>query len=92
MTPELLGHFRRARVTVHIGKPFGPFTATGSGREHRKQLDEIGDEIMRHIAELLPPELRGYYSDDPAIREAARGTEIYPWANKVEGEIQGEIH
>jgi len=87
-----LGHFRRARVTVHIGKPFGPFTATGSGREHRKQLDEIGDEIMRHIAELLPPELRGYYSDDPAIREAARGTEIYPWANKVEGEIQGEIH
>ena len=87
-----LGRFRRARVAVHIGKPCGPFTASGSGREHRRQLDEIGHEIMRRIAELLPPELRGHYSDDPAIREAARGTEIYPWATKVEGEIKGEIH
>ena len=87
-----LGHFRRAKAVVHIGKPFGPFTASGSGREHRKQLDEIGHEIMWHIAELLPPELRGHYSDDPDIREAARGTEIYPWAAKVEGQIKGEIH
>ena len=87
-----LGRFKRAKVTVRIGRPFGPFTASGSGRERRKQLDEIGHEIMRHIAELLPPGLRGHYSEDPAIREAARGTEIYPWANKVEGEIKGEIH
>ncbi|MEW6094387.1 MAG: lysophospholipid acyltransferase family protein [Chloroflexota bacterium] len=83
---------RRAKVTVNIGKPFGPFTATGSGRERRAQLDEIGHEIMRHIAELIPPEKRGHYSDDPAIREAAKGTEIYPWADKVEGEVVGEIH
>jgi len=47
---------------------------------------------MRHIAELIPPEKRGHYSDDPAIREAAMGTEIYPWADKVEGEVVGEIH
>jgi hypothetical protein len=52
----------------------------------------IGHEIMRHIAELLPPEKRGHYSDDPAIREAAKGTEVYPWAHAVEGEYQGEIH
>jgi len=83
---------KRAKVTVNIGKPFGPFAATGSGRERRAQLDEIGHEIMRHIAELIPPEKRGHYSDDPAIREAARGTEIYPWADKVEGEVVGEIH
>jgi 1-acyl-sn-glycerol-3-phosphate acyltransferase len=87
-----LGHFRRAKATIHIGKPFGPFTASGSGRERREQLDGIGHEIMRAIAELLPLELHGHYSDDPAIREAARGTEIYPWANKVEGEVKGEIH
>ena len=87
-----LGRFQRAKVTIHIGKPFGPFMATGSGRDRRKQMDEIGHEIMRHIAELLPPELRGHYSEDPAIREAARGTEIYPWASKMEGEIKGEIH
>jgi 1-acyl-sn-glycerol-3-phosphate acyltransferase len=83
---------RRAKVTINIGKPFGGFSATGSGRERRAQLDEIGHEMMRHIAPLIPPEKRGYYSEDPAIREAARGTEIYPWADKVEGEVKGEIH
>jgi len=87
-----LGHLKRARVTIQIGKPFGPFTANGSGRERREQLDEIGHRIMRSIAELLPPGLRGAYSEDPVIREAARGTEKYPWAHKVEGEVTGEIH
>jgi 1-acyl-sn-glycerol-3-phosphate acyltransferase len=82
---------RRPRVTINIGKIFGPFHATGHGRERRAQLDEIGHEIMRRIAELLPPEKRGHYSDDPAIRAAAQGTEIYPWADKVEGEVSGEI-
>jgi 1-acyl-sn-glycerol-3-phosphate acyltransferase len=83
---------KRAKVTVNIGKSFGPFQATGSGRERREQLDEIGHEIMRHIAPLLPPEKRGHYSEDPTIREAAKGTEIYPWADKVEGQVVGEIH
>ena len=83
---------RRAKVTVNIGKPFGPFFTTRAGRDRRAQLDEIGHEIMRHIAELIPPEKRGFYSDDPAIRAAAKGTEKYPWADKVEGEVKGEIH
>jgi 1-acyl-sn-glycerol-3-phosphate acyltransferase len=81
---------RRAKIQFNIGKPFGPFTATGSGRERRRQLDEIGHEMMRHISELIPPERRGHYSDDPEIRAAAKGTEIYPWANKIEGEVVGE--
>ena len=46
---------------------------------------------MRHVAELLPPAMRGYYSDDPAIREAARGTEVYPWEDKVEGQVKGVV-
>ncbi len=87
-----LGHFRKAKVTINIGRPIGPFMATGAGRSRREQLDEIGHTIMRSIAELLPPGLRGYYSEDPAIREAARGTEIYPWADKVEGQVKGEVH
>ena len=87
-----LGRGRRARVTINIGRPIGPFSAEGSGRRLRQRLDEIGDEIMRHVAALLPPELRGYYSDDPVLREAARGTERYPWADKIEGEVSGEIH
>jgi len=76
---------RRARVTVRIGRPFGPFHATGRGQARRQQLDAIGHEIMRHIAELIPPEWRGHYSEDPAVRAAAQGTEIYPWADAPEG-------
>ena len=82
---------KRAKATVRIGKQFGPFKASGHGRERREQLDEIGHEIMRHIAELLPQEKRGHYSDDPAVREAARGTEIYPWADKIEGQVKGIV-
>lgn len=75
---------RRAPVTLNIGKPFGPLTSASNGRPSREELDEMGHEIMRHIAELIPAEKRGFYSDDPAIREAARGTEIYPFANTAE--------
>jgi len=86
--PDVFPRFRkgrRARVTVQIGKPFGPFHATGRGRARRQQLDVIGHEIMRHIAELISPEWRGHYSDDLAIRAAAQGTEFYPWADAPEG-------
>jgi 1-acyl-sn-glycerol-3-phosphate acyltransferase len=77
---------RRARVTLRIGQPFGPFRATGRGRERRQQLDEIGHQIMHRIAELIPPGRRGHYSDDPAIRAAAQGTEVYPWDAAPEGD------
>jgi 1-acyl-sn-glycerol-3-phosphate acyltransferase len=76
-----IARLRRARVTVNIGKPFGPFTLDVRDRSNRAAIDEFGHEIMRHIAELIPPERRGFYSTDPAIREAARGTEVYPWDN-----------
>lgn len=74
-----LGKGRRALITVRIGKPFGPLGATGRGHLRRTRVDEIGHEIMRRIADLIPPEKRGHYSDDAAVREAAKGTEIYPW-------------
>jgi len=76
------GH--RAKITAHIGEPFGPFHVSGRGTERRERLEEIGHEIMRHIAQLLPQEQRGFYSDDPAIRAAAKGTEIYPWDEQPE--------
>jgi len=79
----------RPTVTVRIGKPFGPFEVRGRGRERRAQLDRIGDTIMEHIAALLPEGMRGRYSNDPAIREAARPFEAYPWEEAVEGEVRG---
>jgi 1-acyl-sn-glycerol-3-phosphate acyltransferase len=83
---------KRAHVTIRIGEPFGPFEANGRGRERREQLDEIGHVIMSHIAELIPPERRGHYSDDPAIRDAAKGTEVYPWAEATEEAFSGGEH
>lgn len=78
---------RRARVSVRFGKPLGPFQVTGAGRARRRQLDEIGDRVMKCIAELLPPERRGVYSDDAKVREAAMEVRDYPWAHAVEGEV-----
>ena len=82
---------RRATVILRVGKPFGPLKVSGKGRERREQIDEIGHQIMRRIAELIPPEKRGHYSDDPAVREAAKGTEVYPWASQQEGEVNGRV-
>jgi 1-acyl-sn-glycerol-3-phosphate acyltransferase len=69
------GH--RAHVMVRIGEPFGPFEVSGRGRDRRQQLDEIGHEIMRRIAQLISPAQRGYYSDDPALRAAAEREHVY---------------
>ncbi len=75
----------RVNVRLRFGKPFGPFTRADGRRPSREELAEMGDIIMRNISPLIPPERRGFYSEDPAIREAARGTEIYPWASQTEG-------
>lgn len=77
---------KRAKVKVRIGKPFGPFKIFGSRYERRRQLDEIGNEIMGHIAELIPPEEAGLFSPDPKVRELAKGTEYYPWEGIREGQ------
>ena len=82
----------RHKAIVNIGKPVGPFIATGKGRERREQLDEIGLELMKAIAHLLPDHFRGFLADDPAVRAAATGTELYPWENLVEGQVEGEVH
>jgi 1-acyl-sn-glycerol-3-phosphate acyltransferase len=77
---------KRAKVKIHIGKPFGPFKIFGSRYERRRQLDDIGNEIMNHIAELIPQEEAGLFSKDPAIRAAAAGTDYYPWEGIREGQ------
>jgi 1-acyl-sn-glycerol-3-phosphate acyltransferase len=84
---ENLAKFRRARVKIRIGKPFGPFEVKGKGRQKREQLDNIGDTIMQHIADLIPPEKHGYLSDDPELR--AEALKEYPWDLQVEGEVEG---
>lgn len=83
---------KRPSAVVKIGKPVGPFFASGRGRDRRKQLDQIGLDLMKAIAAQLPDRYRGFLASDPAIREAARGTEDYPWESLVEGQVEGEVH
>jgi len=81
-----LRKFKRAKIKFKIGKPFGPFEISGSRYDQRRQLDEIGHQIMGKIAKLLPPGEGGLYSSDPKVREASKGTEIYPWEGLREGQ------
>jgi len=57
-----LWHLRhRPHVTVTIGRPF--HIEPTEGKTGKKDLLKLSDHIMGHVAELLPPEYRGYYSD-----------------------------
>ncbi len=78
---------KRARVRVRIGPPIGPFEAPGRGRARRDRFGEIGDQMMRAIARLIPPEKHGVYSADPGIRAAAQSAAAYPWDAATESEI-----
>lgn len=73
------GKGQRARVHIRFGVPFGPFTLDRRDSSIREHMEQVGHEMMRQIAGLIPAERRGFYSDDPAIREAAKGADAYPF-------------
>ena len=57
-----IGWLLRPRIEVNIGQPF---TLDSNPDQSRKQQIVQGTEtIMRHIAELLPPEYRGRYGGE----------------------------
>ncbi|HOG48134.1 MAG TPA: lysophospholipid acyltransferase family protein [Anaerolineae bacterium] len=56
--PALL-RLRRATVRVTIGKPF--MLPALDHKPRSEELLELADGVMRHVAELLPPEYRGVY-------------------------------
>jgi 1-acyl-sn-glycerol-3-phosphate acyltransferase len=59
-----LRRLRRTPVRLIIGPVFGPLVIDEalSKAERRAQLDELGHEMMRHMAALLPLENRGPFS------------------------------
>lgn len=79
-----LAKFRRPKVVIKIGEPFGPFDVSVKGKQRREKLREIGNVMMQKIADLIPPEKHGYLSDDPEIRAQVVD---YPWDDKPEGEV-----
>jgi len=58
---------RKMRVTVEFGKTFR--LPDRNGLENKVWLKQATDEIMCHIAAILPPERRGYYIDYPRVQE-----------------------
>jgi 1-acyl-sn-glycerol-3-phosphate acyltransferase len=64
--PKLL-LLQRPRITVRFGKAF---TLPPLSRENRSEGLQVNtDEIMVHIAALLPPENRGVYAEHPRLQE-----------------------
>lgn len=62
-----LKKLRRSRIVVTAGTPF---TLPPLPRENREEvLKKYTDEIMCHIAALLPEKYRGVYADHPRLRE-----------------------
>lgn len=59
-----MSRWRRTKVQMIIGRPFGPLTLDENvrGAARRQQIKELGDEMMRHLAALMPPENRGPYA------------------------------
>ncbi len=54
----------RPEIVVRIGKPF-KLQATRPISKERQQ--ELADEMMMHVAELLPEPYRGFYSDQAGV-------------------------
>ncbi len=64
-----LKHFRRAPVTITAGKAFNlaPLPFESQGRD--EALKDYTDEIMCHIAILLPEKYRGVYAENSKLKE-----------------------
>jgi 1-acyl-sn-glycerol-3-phosphate acyltransferase len=54
--------FKRPPLEMHIGTPFHLPPIEGSGQERREARQRNADQVMEHIAELLPEEYRGVYA------------------------------
>jgi 1-acyl-sn-glycerol-3-phosphate acyltransferase len=57
-----LGKLRRPRLVANIGPVFRVQGPLKRGQERQAQLDAGREQIMRHIADLLPGEYRGFYA------------------------------
>jgi len=62
---------RRGKVTIKFGRPFVVLRKRADGT--RVSHDEASDAIMVAIAELLPPEQRGVFSDLDSHRKRLAG-------------------
>ncbi len=56
-----LARFRKTQMQMYVGAPVE--LKNMNGKVSRELLTQISDELMHYIAELMPPELHGYYEN-----------------------------
>ena len=66
----------RSRITVNIGKPFGPFELKGSKEEKVLKLDKYSLELVCRIAALLPDDRHGDYANNKTILKYKKENEL----------------
>jgi 1-acyl-sn-glycerol-3-phosphate acyltransferase len=76
---EQLFASRRPSLSIRIGKPIGPFVASGGAKERRRQFEETGEKMMRAIARLIPDKYHGVFSEDPLLRAEAQKVAAFPF-------------
>lgn len=59
----------RPRVEMRIGPVFHLPPVSGKGEERRRARQQNADEVMLRIAEMLPPEYHGVYTEPFATRQ-----------------------
>ena len=62
-----LRHLRRLDIDIRIGEPF--YLPPMQRKNRDSYLEQQTDEIMCHIAALLPPSHRGVYANHPRLFE-----------------------
>jgi 1-acyl-sn-glycerol-3-phosphate acyltransferase len=63
-----------ARITIRVGDPFTLTMPKGGDRHESLRLATV--EMMKHVAELLPPEQRGVYGETVAGSAPATSPEV----------------
>ena len=62
-----LKHLRRSKIFIQVGKPFSMPALPAKDRD--AALKQYTDEIMCHIAALVPEKYRGVYAEHPRLKE-----------------------
>ena len=59
----------KPKVTINIGRSFGPFLLPKNRKKKESCLLEIGNEAMCRIAALLPKEQQGVFTSNPKVTQ-----------------------
>ena len=66
----------KPKVTINIGRSFGPFLLPKNRKKKESCLLEIGNEAMCRIAALLPKEQRGVFKSNPKVTQFYDGVDF----------------